>query len=379
MALLCSLMLRAQHIEKFVNGQMETYPESRLLDIYKSCFQDFMGAEHLVSNTQAVKAYLDEELETTTLDELLPWYYEPCGIDSNYYRVSIRNIKENIISEYLLLDAFVRSANTKTRPSVESWKERWHQIIGTIDQMQLDLPHYDEDRLFIDSILSAGKYAISHSPSYREAYHPHYRIVERSIFEKEIKPFIKVTVKNKAMQKIYDFKALTSKGKELDFSTFEGKVLLIVNTASKCGFTPQFAGLEELNQKYKDKGLVVVGFPCNQFKEQDPGTDEQIVEFCQLNYGVTFQIMKKIDVNGPAADPIFEYLKAQAPTEEYHGLKAKAAKALFKTISNSVEKDSDIQWNFTKFLISKDGETIKRYAPTTEPKDFEQDIEAMLD
>ena len=152
----------------------------------------------------------------------------------------------------------------------------------------------------------------------------------------------------------------------------------MVNTASKCGFTPQFAGLEELNQKYKDKGLVIIGFPCNQFKEQDPADDSKIEEFCQLNYGVTFQIMKKGDVNGPDAQPIFEYLKAQAPTEEYNGLKAKAAKTLFKAISKSVEKDSDIKWNFTKFLISKDGETIKRYAPTTEPKDFEKDIEAML-
>ncbi len=180
------------------------------------------------------------------------------------------------------------------------------------------------------------------------------------------------------MAKIFDFKSQTSKGKELDFAQFEGKVLLIVNTASKCGFTPQFAGLEELNQKYKDKGLVIIGFPCNQFKEQDPGSDSQIEEFCQLNYGVTFQIMKKIDVNGAAADPIFEYLKAQAPTEEYKGMKAKATKALLKTLSTSVEKDSDILWNFTKFLISKDGNTIKRYAPTTEPKDFEKDIEEML-
>ena len=180
------------------------------------------------------------------------------------------------------------------------------------------------------------------------------------------------------MEKIYDFKAFTSKGKELNFADFQGKVLLVVNTASKCGFTPQFAGLEEMNQKYKDKGLVVIGFPCNQFKEQDPGTDSQIEEFCQLNYGVTFQIMRKVDVNGPDATPVFEFLKAQAPTEEYHGLKAKAAKALFKTLSKSVEKDSDIKWNFTKFLISKDGETIKRYAPTTEPKDFEKDVEAML-
>ena len=129
------------------------------------------------------------------------------------------------------------------------------------------------------------------------------------------------------MAKIYDFKALTSKGKEIDFSQFQGKVLLIVNTASKCGFTPQFAGLEELNQKYKDKGLVIVGFPCNQFKEQDPEGDAKIEEFCQLNYG----------------------------------LKAKAAKTLFKAISKSVEKDSDIKWNFTKFLISKDGLSAKAW------------------
>ncbi len=181
------------------------------------------------------------------------------------------------------------------------------------------------------------------------------------------------------MQSIYDFRAVTSRGKEIDFSEFRGKVLLIVNTASKCGFTPQFAGLEELYRKYRDKGLVIIGFPCNQFKEQDPGTDAQIEEFCQLNYGVTFQITKKTDVNGPAAEPLFEFLKAAAPTEEYHGLKGKGAKALFKLISKSVVKDSDIKWNFTKFLISRDGSTIRRYAPTTEPGDFEKDVEAMLD
>lgn len=187
---LCALTLHAQDIEKFVKWQMGSYPKSRLLDIYKSCFQDYMGAEHLVSDSERVKAYLDEELETTTLDDLLPWYYEPCGIDSNYYRVSIRAIKEDIISEEMMLDAFVRSANSVERPSVELWRDRWHVIIGTIDTMRLDLPHYDEDKIFIDSILSVGKYAISHSPEYREAYHPHYRIVERGIFEREIKPMI---------------------------------------------------------------------------------------------------------------------------------------------------------------------------------------------
>ena len=189
-ALMFALTLNAQDIEKFVNWQIETYPKSRLLDIYKSCFQDYMGAEHLVLDSERVKAYLDEELAATSLDDLLPWSYEPCGIDSNYYRVSIRTIKENSISEEMLLDAFVRSANSVERPSVESWRDRWHIIVGTIDQMNLALPHYEEDKQFIDSIISAGKYAISHSPEYREAYRPHYRIVEKGIFEREIKPRI---------------------------------------------------------------------------------------------------------------------------------------------------------------------------------------------
>jgi len=184
--LLLSVAVLAQDIEGFVNRQMQIYPKSRLLDIYKSCFQDYMGAEHLVSDRQSVKAYLDEELNTTSLDDLMPWYYEPCGIDSCYYRVSIRAIKEGIITEDQLLDAFIRSANSETRPSVESWSNRWHMIIGTIDQMKLDLPNCQEDKQFIDSVLSVGKYAISHSPEYREAYHPHYRIVERNLFEKEL-------------------------------------------------------------------------------------------------------------------------------------------------------------------------------------------------
>ena len=188
--LIMSVAVSAQDVEGFVNRQMQAYPKSRLLDIYKSCFQDYMGAEHLVSDRQMVKAYLDEELNTTSLDDLMPWYYEPCGIEGNYVRVSLRTVKEGIIQENLLLDAFIRSANNKERPSVDSWREQWHKIIGTIEQMNLNLPSYSEDKQFIDSILSAGKYAISHSPDYREAYHPHYRIVERNIFEREIKPKI---------------------------------------------------------------------------------------------------------------------------------------------------------------------------------------------
>ena len=169
---------------------MQTYPKSRLLDIYKSCFQDYMGAEHLVSDRERVKAYLDEELQTTSLDDLMPWYLEPCGVNGQYVRVSIRAIKENMIAEDVLLDAFIRSANSDRRPAVESWRDRWHKIVGTIDQMELNLPNYQQDRVFIDSILSVGKYAISHSPEYREAYRPHYRIVEKGMFENEIKPVI---------------------------------------------------------------------------------------------------------------------------------------------------------------------------------------------
>ena len=149
-----------------------------------------MGAEHLVSDRQRVKVYLDEELQSTSLDSLMAWLYEPCGVDGRYVRVSIRAIKEGLIKEDMLLDAFIRSANTSERRSIESWRDRWHVIIGTIEQMQLQLPNYDKDKQFIESILSAGKYAISHSPEYREAYHPHYRIVEKGIFEREIKPLI---------------------------------------------------------------------------------------------------------------------------------------------------------------------------------------------
>ena len=159
-----------------------------------------------------------------------------------------------------------------------------------------------------------------------------------------------------AMAKIYDFKALNNKGAEVDFSQYEGKVLLIVNTASKCGFTPQYDGLEALYQKYKDRGLVVIGFPCDQFAHQEPGTDAEIAEFCRINHGVTFPLMSKVNVNGKDAHPIFKYLKG-----ETRGLLG-----------------SSIKWNFTKFLISRDGSRIKRYAPTATPESFEKDIVALL-
>ena len=180
------------------------------------------------------------------------------------------------------------------------------------------------------------------------------------------------------MLTIYDFTALSNKGKEVKFNDYKGHVLLIVNTASKCGFTPQYDGLEALYKKYKDQGLVILGFPCDQFAHQEPGSDEQIAEFCRLNHGVTFPLMAKTDVNGKDAHPIFEYLKTQAPTEEYKGLKGKATRTMLKGISKSVEKDSDILWNFTKFLVCRDGSVVKRYAPVTTPEDMEKDIKEML-
>ena len=180
------------------------------------------------------------------------------------------------------------------------------------------------------------------------------------------------------MEKIFDFKALNNKGAEVDFSQYEGQVLMIVNTASKCGFTPQYDGLEALYQKYKDQGLVIIGFPCDQFAHQEPGSDEEIAEFCRLNHGVTFPLMKKIDVNGENAHPIYKYLKSVAPTEEYKGIKAKATHTMLKGLSKSAKEDNDILWNFTKFLISHDGAIVKRFPPTTEPADFENDIKEML-
>ena len=158
------------------------------------------------------------------------------------------------------------------------------------------------------------------------------------------------------MATIYDFKALRNNGQELDFAEFKGKVLMIVNTASKCGFTPQYKGLEALYQKYKDQGFVIVGFPCDQFAHQEPGDDAAIAQFCEINFGVTFPLMKKIEVNGKDAHPIYKYLKA-----ETKGLLGGA-----------------IKWNFTKFLISRDGSRIQRFAPVATPESLDEKVAALL-
>ena len=180
----------SQSVEDFVTGMLEQYPQARLLDVYKSCFQDYMGAEHLVADMASVQAYLQQELDMTEADDLQPWYFEPCGTEGNYVRVSLRSVKEGLISAELLLDAFIASANGGERPSVESWAARWHEILSAIEHMGLTLPHYEQDKQFIEDVLAQGKYAISHSPDYRDAYAPHYRIVRRDIFERDLRPLL---------------------------------------------------------------------------------------------------------------------------------------------------------------------------------------------
>lgn len=159
------------------------------------------------------------------------------------------------------------------------------------------------------------------------------------------------------MTSLYQFEAELLEGDTKQMSDYEGKVLLIVNTASKCGFTPQFAGLEKVYEKYKDQGFEVLGFPCNQFGGQDPGSNDEIGAFCQRNYGVDFPMFAKVDVKGPEAHAIFRYLTREA-----------------KGILGS----ESIKWNFTKFLVSKDGKVLNRYAPTTKPESIEEDIEKAL-
>lgn len=159
------------------------------------------------------------------------------------------------------------------------------------------------------------------------------------------------------MTTITDFTVTASDGSEAELAQWRGKVLLIVNTASKCGFTPQYEGLEALHRRYGERGFEVLAFPCNQFGAQEPGDAAEIANFCSLTYDVTFPVFAKIDVNGGAADPLFERLKKDAP-----GLMGSKA----------------IKWNFTKFLVDRDGNTVRRYAPTTKPADIEADIEKLL-
>ncbi len=158
------------------------------------------------------------------------------------------------------------------------------------------------------------------------------------------------------MNTVYDFQVKLPNGEEQSLRAYEGKPMIIVNTASKCGFTPQFEGLQKLYEKYHDQGLVILGFPCDQFKNQEFADIEETTKFCQINYGVTFPVYAKVDVNGDQADPLFVFLK-----EQQKGLLTK-----------------HIKWNFTKFLIDRQGQVVKRYAPTTEPAEIESDLQALL-
>jgi glutathione peroxidase len=159
------------------------------------------------------------------------------------------------------------------------------------------------------------------------------------------------------MPTAFDFSVNDIHGKPVNLADYRGKVLLIVNTASKCGFTPQYKGLQELHERYRDKGLVVLGFPCNQFGHQEPGSNDEINTFCEVNFGVTFPLFGKVDVNGGDAAPLYRHLKEAAP-----GLLG----------------SEGIKWNFTKFLVSRDGTRVKRYAPTDKPADLVRDVEAFL-
>ncbi|MDR1174221.1 MAG: glutathione peroxidase [Treponema sp.] len=178
---------------------------------------------------------------------------------------------------------------------------------------------------------------------------------------------------------IYDFSYVSIEGTPIGMSEYRGKVLLIVNTASKCGFTPQYKGLEELYRRYQKDGFAVIGFPCNQFGEQEPGSESEIAGFCTVRYGVDFPLSKKVDVRGDAAHPLFKYLITQKGFEGLgSGLKAVALSAMFKKMYKDSYDDNQIKWNFTKFLIDKNGNVVNRYEPIVKPKTIAAAIEKLL-
>ncbi len=178
---------------------------------------------------------------------------------------------------------------------------------------------------------------------------------------------------------IYEFSVKTRKGEDFALSQLQGKVLLIVNTATGCGFTPQYEALERLYEAYHDQGLEVLDFPCNQFGHQAPGEDEEIHAFCTGKYKTQFDQFKKLDVNGEAEAPLFTELKAQAPADEpVKGIKAKAAMSAIAKISTTCKAPSDIKWNFTKFLVNRQGRVVRRLSPIADPMELEESIKSLL-
>ena len=178
--------------------------------------------------------------------------------------------------------------------------------------------------------------------------------------------------------KLYDLKVKKRDGSDLELNSLEGKVIIIVNTATGCGFTPQYEALEYLYEKYHDKGLEVLDFPCNQFGHQAPGDDNEIHEFCTAKYKTQFDQLKKIDVNGENEDAVFTFLKECDGEEKIEGIKNKMAMKGVAKISTTCKKENDIKWNFTKFLIDKEGNVVGRYSPTFDPKHMEEDILKLL-
>ncbi len=176
----------------------------------------------------------------------------------------------------------------------------------------------------------------------------------------------------------YDHKVKKRNGEELDLSDLRGKVVIVVNTATGCGFTPQYEGLEMLYEKYHDSGLEVLDIPCNQFGHQAPGTDDEIHEFCTGRYQTQFEQMSKAEVNGENEHPLYTFLKEQQPEEKIIGFKNKTAMAAVKAMSSTCKKPSDIKWNFTKFLVDREGNVVKRYDPTFVPGNMEEDIKALI-
>ena len=177
---------------------------------------------------------------------------------------------------------------------------------------------------------------------------------------------------------IYDIIIKNRNNEDIKLKDYEGKVLVIVNTATGCGFTPQYEGLEELYKKYHEQGLEILDFPCDQFGHQAPGTDDEIHEFCTSKYNTTFDQLKKIEVNGENAHPLYKYLEENSPKEILKGLKNKMAMSAIKKISTTCKKDNDISWNFTKFIVDKEGNIKERYAPTEDPMTMENTIKELL-
>lgn len=178
--------------------------------------------------------------------------------------------------------------------------------------------------------------------------------------------------------KIYDYSIIDRNGNKINLNDYNGKVLIIVNTATGCGFTPQYEGLEKLYKEYHDKGLEIIDIPCNQFGNQAPGTDDEIHEFCALKYDTSFDQFAKAEVNGENELPLYTYLKEQIKEDKIDGIKNKMAMKAVEKISKTAIKDGDIKWNFTKFLVDKEGKVVGRYSPTFKPEDIKEDIKKLI-